>query len=220
MERRKLLIGAYNTAQTGPWTLAALQLDAAEFKASFIEVPGRDGDIDASTSLTDGEPRYNDRQFSATLECSEGTHAEREELIHTMRNQLDGWVQDIVLPDYPRHYIRGRVSVRTDYNDLAHCAVTITARVEPWLYSRTEQVAKMDVPETETTVALVNAGRKSLVPLIKVEGGPVAISYDGKTWNLSEGTYQLPDIILKAGSTSLTVSGSGTLTFTYREAVL
>lgn len=220
MERRKLLIGAYDTAQHGPWTLTALQLDDAEFKGSYIEVPGRDGDIDASTSLTDGEPRYNDRPFSATLECSEGTHVEREELIHKMKNQLDGWVQDIILPDYPAHYIRGRVSVKKDFNDLAHCAVVVTAKVEPWLYSRAEKTVTHTATGTVTDVALLNSGRKTLVPLITVEGGDVTLVLGTASWVLSAGTYQLPDILLRTGVTTVKVSGSGTITFNYREAVL
>ena len=104
MARRKLVIGTYDTDLNGPWTLASWELSRAEYRSEMVTVPGRDGDLDLSTALTDGAPRYGSRTLTATLERSDGTRLEREAAINTMINWLDGWRVDIRLPDDDLHY--------------------------------------------------------------------------------------------------------------------
>lgn len=68
-------------------------------------------------------------------------------------------------------------------------------------------------------LTLVNAGKLAVVPTIGVTGS-VTLTYDQHTWTLTEGTYQLPDVYLTPGKHFVVCSGSGTVSFTYREAVL
>lgn len=223
MQKRKIIIGAYDTAAS-LWTLSSWTLGRAEHRESYVEVPGHNGPLDLSTVLTDGEPYYGSREFVATLESSEGTRLEREQRINQMINQLDGWRMNITLPDDTEHYISGRVRVEKLYNDLAHAAVQVTATCEPWRYNNSETVVGLIATETEQTAVLINQGRRSLVPNITVTGGSVTISFDTgteeHTWALSEGEYVLADIYLKTGAAALRYSGTGQLTLTYREAVL
>lgn len=219
MEKRGLLIGTYNTA-TQLWTLTSWSLSAPEYQQNFLTVPGRDGSLDLTAALTDGEPVYKSRTLTATLECSEGTRLTREAAINTMVNWLDGWQQDIVLPDDPDHYITGRVSVEKNYNDPAHAAVTVTAVCAPWRYANDLTTYTLTASETEQTVSLSNNGRRTVVPLLTVTGGTVDLSYGTATWSLGAGNYQLPDLVLPQGGGTLTYSGTGTVGITYREAVL
>ena len=133
MEKRKLKIGAYDTAQDGLWTLTSWYLSDPELVELYESVPGRaDGPLDLSTILTDGEASYGARAFEAILESSEGTRLEREARINAMINQLDGLRLNIILPDDATRYIEGRVRVKKIYNDLAHCSVQVTATCAPW----------------------------------------------------------------------------------------
>lgn len=220
MEKRKLIIGTYDTALIGLWTLTGWELGAAELKEEYAEVPGHSGPLDLSTVLTDGEPYYGSREFSATLESSEGTRLEREARINQMVNWLDGWKQNIVLPDDPTHYITGRVRVTKLYNDQAHASVQVTATCEPWKYSTAETVVGLTATEAEQTATLHNYGRRSVVPRLTVTGGTVRLVFGASSWALGEGVYVLPDIYLPSGSHALKYSGTGTALFTYREAVL
>lgn len=219
MEKRGLTIGTYNTVEH-LWTLAALEFSAPEYQENFLDVPGRDGALDLSAALTNGAPTYHSRTLTVKLECSEGTRLTREAAINTMVNWLDGWRQDIVLPDDPGHYITGRVSVAKEYNDNAHAAVTVTAVCDPWRYAKDETVYTLTAATTEKTQALANAGRRTAVPLLTITGGTVLLKYGGFSWSLGAGTYQLPDLILPQGGGTLTYSGAGTLRISYREAVL
>lgn len=221
MERRKIRFGSYNTAEYG-WTLTGWTLEMPEYKSNFVTVPGRDGDLDASTALTDGVPKYGNRTLTVTLECSEGTRIDRETRISTMVNRLDGRRMDIRLPDEDYRYLTGRVAVRPEYSDMAHAAVTVTAICDPWRYNEQETALVMAAGDTEQTARLTNEGRRTVVPLLEITGdlAQVLLTYDTYSWTLCAGTYQLPDLIVPQGGISISYSGSGTLRFSYREAIL
>ena len=226
MEKRKLIIGAYDTTVTGLWTLSACQLTKAEQVQTFVEVPGRYAPIDLSTYLTDGQPYYSSAALDATLESSEGDRSERFDRIMYMVGLLDGRTWQIVHPDHPGRYLVGRVQVYQMYNDLAHCAVRVAAVCEPWLYNADATTVALTATTTAQTVDLLNYGTMPVVPTVVVSGTATLV-WGENTWTLSTGTYNLPDLCLmpgtgngQPGETGLTYSGSGTVTITYREAVL
>ena len=224
MQKRKIIIGTYDTALEGLWTLSGWTLSRAEANEEYASVPGHHGALDLSTALTDGEPFYNTREFEATLESSEGSRLEREERINQMVNRLDGWRFNIILPDDPMHYISGRVRVEKQFNTPAHASVRVSAVCDPWRYNAGETVVSVSATTSEQTVALINNGRLSVVPTIRVSGGSVTLKFTtgeaSRTWTLGAGEYILADIYVKTGSAPVTYKGSGTITFTYREAVL
>lgn len=224
MQKRKIIIGTYDTAAEGLWTLASCTLGSAERRENYVEVPGHNGPLDLSTVLTDGEPFYGGREFEAILESSEGTRQEREERINRMVNQLDGWRFNIVLPDDTEHYISGRVRVERLYNDPAHASVRVSATCDPWRYNNSETVVGLVATTAEQTVALINTGRLSVVPTINIIGGDVRLVFNAngeeQSWVRGPGTHIIPDIYLKTGSAPLRYSGTGQATLTYREAVL
>lgn len=227
MEKRKIIIGTYDTALEGLWTLTAWNFSKAIAKESYAEVPGHNGHIDLSTALTDGEPYYGNREFEAVFESSEGTRLAREERINQMINKLDGWRFNITLPDDPDHYISGRVRVERLYNDLAHASVRVSATCDPWRYNNSETVVGLIASSTTQTTSLINNGRRAVVPSVTVSGGTVLVSFgigDGvQSWSLNSREYKpkdLPDLYLKSGATPLAYSGTGQITLTYREAVL
>lgn len=219
MQKRKIVIGDYDTAVHG-WTLAGWKLSDAEQKTNYLEKPSGDGSWDLSTALTDGIPKYRDRSLTITLECSEGTRLDREAVIRNMINLLDGLRWEIRLPDDDFHFIVGRVHVIREYNDLAHASVTVTAVCDPWKYSNAETVVALVATATKQTAILQNNGRRAVVPTLKVQGSSVLLQYGTTSKALAAGTYQWPDLLLTSGRHSLIYSGSGSVTITYREAVL
>lgn len=220
MTKRAITIGGYHTAADGLWTLASWNLSEAVYKQTLIDIPGSSTMLDLSTSNTDGEPAYNPRTFTAILESSEGHRLVRKQRIHAMINTLDGYIHQITLPDDPDYYIEGRVSVKELYNDLAHASVQVTAVVQPWKFAKQETQVKLVPTTTEQEVILYNKGKKPVVPVIEITGGSVSIRANNKNWNLSPGTYALPDIYLKPGALTLKYSGAGAVLLKYREAVL
>lgn len=221
MKKRAICIGNYDTALYG-WTLASCILGDAEQKTNFVEKVFGDGSWDMSTALTDGIPRYKTRPLDVTLECSEGTRDERLELIGHLVNTLDGLEHKIVLPDYPSHYLVGRVHVKQDYCDMAHCAVKISAECQPWLYRAAETVVTATAKTAAQTMEIRNNGRLVMVPRITVTGdnADVLLVYGTASQAMRAGSYTWPTLVLAPGVHKLQYSGTGTITISYREAVL
>ena len=219
MTKRQLIINGYKTAEHGLWTMASCIITKATQEKSFVSVPGRYSPLDLTTALTDGEPYYGNATLKAVLESSEGTRAERQERIEHMINLLDGYNVTIIHPDHPQRYLVGRITVEKDYNDPVHCAVKITATCEPWFYNAEETVIAVEAKSTEQIVELVNSGRLAMTPKVVVHDEAL-IAYGAYSKALNEGTYYLPDLFLTPGTHEVVVSGSGIVSFTYREAVL
>lgn len=221
MKRRRIIIGDYDTAERG-WTLSAWSFSPPKCKQSLVDKPGGDGVWDLSTTLTDGIPRYEARTLTATLERSDGNRDSREYEIKEMINALDGFTWDIILPDDIDRYIVGRVSIARNYSDPAHAAVTVTATCEPWKYNAYDTVQEITVKTTAQTHYVYNGGRRAVVPVLEVEGASasVLLVYGTASRAFNPGTYQVPDLLLTPGAHEITVSGSGLLRITYREAAL
>ena len=222
MQKRTVRIGDYITAEYG-WTLTKWELSAPEQKTTYVEKTGGDGSWDLSTVLTGGLPRYKDRKLTATFECSEGTREDREELINSMVNQLDGLEWKIVPPDRPEHYLVGRVHVAVNQNSLSWAMVTVTATVSPWLYSEKTTINELSTNSSATqSVELVNKGRLAVVPVLTATAGSkIVLQFGDISSTLTGGgTYEWAGMLLTPGKHILRYSGSGTFRISYREAVL
>lgn len=222
MIKRQLILNGYKTAEDGLWTLASCKITKASQVQNFVSVPGRFAPLDLSTTLTDGEPYYGSAGLDAVLESSEGTRDERQARIAELVNFLDGHQAQIIHPDHPDSYLVGRVQVTPEYNDLVHARVAVSVVLEPWLYNAEETV----VTASGQSVPLLNRGRLGVMPECKVTG-TVTVQQDTNMATLAAGTHIVPWLYLPAtggpmSPTALTVkvSGSGSVTFTYREAVL
>ena len=218
MEKRSIKFGDYDTADYG-WTLTSCVLGPAELKTNYVEKVGGDGSWDLSTALTDNIPKYKDRPLTVTLELSEGDRPSRERVIKEFINTLHGRRVDIHLPDDPYDHLNGRLSINREYNDLAHAAVTVAAVCDPWKYLNHEVTATVSATSAGQAAELLNEGIRVLVPTITVTGD-VIIIFGTASMAFSAGRYQWPDLLLAPGSNELTVKGTGSVTFKYREAVL
>lgn len=216
----RVILGTYNTLMDGLWEIASWSFSEPVYKPNFVSVPGRSGDLDLSTALTDGEPVYNNRTLTVALESSDGTRDDRKARIDSMINLLDGRQLQIVLPDEDVCYVYGRVHVAQNYNDPAISGVTVTANCEPWRYAKVLTTQTITATSTATAYTLTNAGRRTAVPTLVITGGDVTIAQGTYTTTISAGTYILPDITVPTGGAEIIVSGSGTLTVSYREASL
>ena len=143
-----------------------------------------------------------------------------------MRNYLDGRNLQIIHPDHPDQYLIGRVQVEQEYNDLVHCAVTVSAVCEPWFYAAEPTVQTVELTDESQDVRLTTAGRMAVTPTIHVDGDVHLVS-GANSWDLTSGEYAIPDLSLvpsdifgQPGVLTVTCSGVGAVTFTYREAVL
>lgn len=207
-----------HTATDWMLTLNSITIDPPEPKTEYVEVPGRDGDIDLTESL-DGEIRYKNRTVSMHFIMTEGDVAARTALMDSIVNYLHGRQRRITVPDDQTHYMIGRCTVSGIEKNGAYSAFDVSCNCEPYRYAVLPAVRTIPAIETKKEYNLMNAGRKTLVPDLNVEG-TVNIEFGTFKTSLSSGNFKLLDLKLKSGNNLITVSGSGTLTVTYREAVL
>lgn len=183
-----------------------------------ISVDGRNGDLNLSRALT-GDISYENREVSYTFIATEGTQEEREALISQIVNYCHGQERKIIDPDYPDYYFIGEITVSNIRNDRAYGTFTISADCEPFKYSKEEINRLISLTSTESVINLTNDGTKTVIPTVTIDGS-ANIKVGNDSISLGSGTYKLTALRLPSGSTPITVSGSGSLTLTYREAIL
>jgi hypothetical protein len=216
--KRFILFDNYNTAYDWGLLLTAKVVSDPTPKTNYQTLDGVSGSLDLTEALT-GDVAYNDRTLTASFSLSDGTVAEREEVLRQITATLHGKRVRIVEPDDEEHYLLGRVTITGKTNTLAYATLDIDATCDPWRYAVNESERFVSVQGDRTDVVIHNAGVKPVTPVITVTG-EVVITDNGASTELNAGVYKIADIRLKRGANVIGVSGAGTVTFTYREATL
>jgi len=179
-------------------------------KTELVEVPGSDTVLDYSEFS--GEVRYKTRTLTFTFSAIHPSATDD----YQIKNVLHGKKCKIFLSEDPDYYFYGRLEVGDWKITKGIAQITITATCEPWRYAADEIV----VSSGSGTVALSNA-RKTVAPKVTVTSGSVTLTWAGNSATLSTGTNMTVDnLLLYTGTTNIEITGDGTVTFTYREAVI
>lgn len=186
-------------------------------KTTYIDIPGGDGSIDLSD--VHGEVKYNDRDCKFTFVMLPDDSDTWEEKKTIISNALNGKTVKITLDKDEEYYLEGRATVNEYLSEKAYKRIVVTARVKPYKYKQNKTTAFFELSATPQTVALTN-GRKPVVPEITCTDDNTIIVFENGTYNLSAGTHKALDIRFTKDINTLTLSGSGTITFEYQEADL
>lgn len=197
--------------------LTGKSITPPEPKTNYIELDGANGSLDLSEALT-GEVAYKDRTLTASFFRDEGTRLERETLLRDLTRMLHGHKVKIIEPDDLEHYYLGRAKITNLKNTASHTEFNIEAQCEPWRYAIEETNRRVDVNSQDLTrVVINNKGLRTVCPNINIVGN-VNIIIGGVVNSLSTGDYKISSLKLKHGYNIVNVSGSGSVTFKYREA--
>jgi phage-related protein len=216
---RYFVLDKFNTWYDWRLILTAKDVTPPEPKTNYIELDGMSGTLDLSEALT-GEITYRDRTVTASFWTDEGSRVERSLLLGNIIASLHGRKIKIIEPDDPEYYFNGRIKIKSSSNTIPYLTFTLEAVCEPWKYAVNETIRTVTVNGSAPVGAVLNNnGVKTLSPTITVTGA-VDIVLDGVKTSLTEGSYKLSDIKLKRGVNLVSVSGEGSATFAYREAIL
>ena len=197
--------------------LSAVDIPPARPKTTFIEVPGADGSVDLTEAH--GEVKYSDRECSFTFTMLPTDSSTWEEKKTEVSNLLNGRTFKITLDKDDEYYYSGRCEVKQYNVDKKIRQIVVNAKVKPFKFKQDVTVVKVALTGTPKTVILMN-GRKAVSPTIDCTNNDTVVVFGGATFNLSAGKHKVLDIQLKEGNNSLTVSGTGSVTFTYQEGDL
>lgn len=183
-----------------------------------VDMDDRDGVLD-QTEVMRGRVSYKNRALSFTFTCTahQSTWAD-------LRSEIAGFIHGkrlkIVDPDTPNHYYVGRCELQEPtYIGEAIMFLTVTVDADPYRLSTTETTVSKSV-SSGSTVSLINSVMP-VVPMITVSAN-MTISFGSFSSSLASGrTYAIPEVTLENGTNTISiVSGSGTITFVYRQGAI
>ena len=194
--------------------LSGKEMGAPGVKSKKLDIEGADSFLD----LTDffGEPKYEDVTHKFKFHTIV-PYSEFLTLYSRIKNAIHGKKMRVILDDDPLFYWMGRIYVSSFTNDRNIGTIEVECDCEPYKYKLTKTVYSQAVSGTQV-ITLTN-GRKRAVPEITTTG-VMTIEYGGGSWTIGAGSYTIPEIELVNGTNKLTVTGTGTITFTWQEGDL
>lgn len=197
--------------------LGSKKLGVPAVKDEKTDIPGGDGSLDQTEFF--GDVKYENR----THRFDFSTMAPAEEfpsVYSRVLNALHGKKMRIILDDDPLYFYTGRLHVSDFTNEKGVGMISVEADCDPYKYKKDFTVTAKAIDGTQT-ITLTN-GRLRAVPEVQIhtEAGSIRIEYQGSIWDLSTGVYTLPELELIEGENTVTVTGTGTVTFAYQEGDL
>ena len=210
-----ITFGTYHSYTDLELILSSKIIGAPSVKTETVEVPGADGVLDFTEFF--GEPKYNNRTLTFEFTSIKAWSSQLTQ-DSTIKNALHGKKMKIILDDNPNYYFYGRVSVGDWTSDKNIAKLTITCDCDPWRYKMTETTVTQSITDSGT-VALSNL-RRSVVPRISTDAA-ITIAWTGGSASLAAGNDQLiAALVISQGNTTLTITGTATVTFKYQEGGL
>lgn len=210
-----VIINGINTlTEYGLCLCADLKIGTPELKENRVDIPGGDGSLNMSYS-PQGMPVYKDRRISFTLFKRMG-EIDRDQLVSTLRNLWHGLEVDIVLPNDTQHFWHGVISIG-DVSNYNTGKIPVDMIAEPYKYKSQETIISQSISDSGTI--LLRNERMPVVPTV-TSNAAVTLSWDGFSVSIAAGEQLIPQLVLKAGETEISVSGSATVSFSYREGCL
>ena len=186
-----------------------------EPQMSFVEIPGRDGALDLSEAL--GTVRYADRIISLTLYA----RAPFDVAISAFAADVHGRRMKVIFDRDPTYYYDARVTLEDVERHAGYCELSLKCRAKPYKLEHFETTMTV-LPAGNATVTLTNT-RMPVVPTITVSAAmTIEFMIGGMVYtiNLAAGSHVVPSLLLMEGDTQVEITGTGSITFTYRKGAL
>ena len=190
-------------------TANSVQIGVPEPKTTYIEIEGANGVIDVSQALTD-DIKYNPRPVSIGFTSREKNWIKNVEVQNLMNSIFNGTKRKMYIDNW---YIEGRFINEQSIDD-GFGKYTISADCYPYRMNTYIDTKRYTVSSTlECTIDYKDS--MNVCPNINVSSN-MSIVIGGNEYNLVSGDNIVPDFILKKGTNTFTLNGSGTVTITWR----
>ena len=191
------------------------EITPPEPKTKMVDVPGTDGMLDLSETLT-GHVQYETRK----IKCEFVTKISRAEwpfICSEIYDYLHGMIRDIVMDDDPDYFYRGRVTIeKREVVKTMTMEITVVAEVEPYKTKLHETTAYRDMTVKDSLTVNVFGARKPVVPAFNASA-EMQMLFHGNSYTLPKGDSQFPDVVIREGDNEFTFAGNGTVSIMYRE---
>lgn len=206
-----------------------------EMETTYIDVPGRNGLIDASEAVS-GRRIYKKRSLAFELGAI-NPRLSWDSIISTLRNNVHGRVCRLILDNDIGYFWRGRVYIEgfDRFRELGTFKLTVptadpykydvNSSAEPWLWDPfnfetgviTQTGAEVITGSGNVTIG---HGHMETCPELVVSNmlsSTFTVTYNGQTYSLNSGSNIVPSILV-GGEQDVTLSftGSATVQIVYR----
>ena len=200
------------------WLRETVNFPTPQSQSNTITVPGRNSPIRFTEAL--GRVAYQPRSFDMTFSML-GDRADFDILVSTVVNQFAGKLCRVTLTEDTMLYAVGTLEAVPSYDPLTGKGTLELSCTDgdSFLY-HTE----------ETTITITGGGTVVLandympvVPVITVTAETtLRWAIDGESFQktVSAGSWEIPELELRQGENSISITGEGTVTFIYREGRL
>lgn len=204
-----------------------------EPKTNIIDIPGADGQIDITESLS-GRTLYNNRAI--TMEFGRGLEKSAWPTMYSkIQSLFHGKQVKVIFDDDTEYYYLGRATVSDYARTQMLGTLTITVSAEPYKY---EMFGGLDdwlwdpfnfqtgiirsyknIVVSGTRNVRIFGRDKITVPII-ISNASMTVIFKGHTYNLVAGNNKIYDIEIVEGDNTLTFAGTGTISIDYRGGIL
>lgn len=210
--------------------LSHTEISFPEPKKEKVDIPGADGELNFSKSLT-GDIKYKNRLITFTFVTTEKYDLWKS-LISNIANYIHGQdFERIILDEDQNFYYKGKAEVNQFKSDKSIGTIVIECDVDPYKYDlfSSDEDWEWDPFDFETgiineTKDLVVDGelevtvlgrRQKVVPKFVCEN-PLQLIFKEQTYNLPAEESYSPDIEICEGENVLKFIGNGIVTIKYR----
>jgi len=200
------------------WLRESIDFPTPQSQTNTIIVPGRNSPIRYTEAL--GRVAYNPRSFTITLSML-GSRSRFNELVALLVNPYAGQLAEVITSEEPNLYAVGTLQMEPAYDPLTHKGqMVITCEDgDSYRYHVDETVATI----TGSGTIELSCDYMPVVPTVTTTAETaLAWSVGGDSFykSVSAGAWTFPELELSQGTNSITITGSGVTTFSYREGRL
>lgn len=173
-------------------------------------------DIDVSDVL--GGVSFNNSVHQYRFFCDGMPYSERKKAIDNFLNSINGNSITIEHDDLKGYVYSGRAKVTEELNHAAYSEFAIEVNCGPFALSKNDITKSTSLSSAETECIIKVEGVMEIIPLVDVSE-KCTIKYKTVSIQLSAGKFYLDELRLEKGKNSLLLSGTGLVSFTYKEGV-
>lgn len=200
------------------WLRETVNFPTPQSQSNTITVPGRNSPIRFTEAL--GRVAYQPRSFDMTFSML-GDRSDFDRLVSAVVNQFAGQLCRVTLTEDQTLYALGTLEADPTYDPLAGKGqlVLSCSDGDAFLYYVSETVESI----TGSGTAVLNNDFMPVVPVITTnDETTLRWAIDGESYGrtVSAGTWEIPELELRHGENTVSVTSEGTTTFTYRQGRL
>lgn len=200
------------------WLRETVNFPTPQSQSNTIMVPGRNSPIRFTEAL--GRVAYQPRSFDMTFSML-GVRVDFDSLVSTVVNRFAGKLCRVTLAEDPTLFALGTLEAEPTYDPKTGKGQLVLSctDADAFLYHTEETIVRV----TGSGTAILANNYMPVVPVITTTAETtLRWSVDGESVakTVSAGKWEIPELELRHGDNTVSITGEGITTFTYREGRL